>query len=166
MRQHLAPEKALAKLASLCSRGEQAEADLRLKLKAWEIEPHECERIIQYLKDNGFLNEQRYACAFVHDKFRFNAWGRVKIAYALRQKHVSSEVIERALRDIDATEYYDGLLRLLRGKMQTMIGRNPMAARTALLRFAASRGFEHELCYKAVDDVLVVDFGAINGEDL
>jgi len=147
-------DQALARLAALCSRGEQAESDLRDKLCRWQIAPGEADGIIRRLKQENFLSDERYARAFVRDKFRFNGWGRIKIAHALRQKHIAGQWIEQALADeIDADDYRAELVRLMQGKLRTVAGRQPQAARAALLRFAASRGFESDLCYSCLDEV-------------
>ena len=148
------PAQALSALAALCSRGEQAESDLREKLRKWEVSPADADRIIQRLKEENFLSEERYARACVRDKSRFNGWGRIKIAHALRQKHIDSQWIEQALADeIDDAAYHDTLIRLMQGKLRSVAGREPQAARAALLRFAASRGFESDLCYRCLDEV-------------
>lgn len=147
-------EQALSRLAALCSRGEQAESDLREKLRKWDIAPADADRIIQRLKDENFLSDERYARAFVRDKARFNGWGRIKIAHALRQKHIDNQRIEQALVDeVDEAAYHDTLIRLMQGKLRSVAGREPQAARAALLRFAASRGFESDLCYRCLDEV-------------
>ncbi len=148
------PAQALSALAALCSRGEQAESDLREKLRKWEVSPADADRIIQRLKEENFLSDERYARAFVRDKFRFNGWGRIKIAHALRQKHIDSQWIEQALADeIDEAAYHDTIIRLMQGKLRSVASREPQAARAALLRFAASRGFESDLCYRCLDEV-------------
>ena len=148
------PAQALSALAALCSRGEQAESDLREKLRKWEVSPADADRIIQRLKEENFLSDERYARAFVRDKFRFNGWGRIKIAHALRQKRIDSQWIELALADeIDEAAYHDTLIRLMQGKLRSVASREPQAARAALLRFAASRGFESDLCYRCLDEV-------------
>ena len=148
------PAQALSALAALCSRGEQAESDLREKLRKWEVSPADADRIIQRLNEENFWTDERYARAFVRDKFRFNGWGRIKIAHALRQKHIDSQWIEQALADeIDDAAYHDTLIRLMQGKLRSVAGREPQAARAALLRFAASRGFESDLCYRCLDEV-------------
>lgn len=147
-------EQALARLAALCSRGEQTESDLRSKLDRWGIEHTDADRIITRLKQDNFLSEERYARAFVRDKSRFNGWGRIKIAHALRQKKVSPEVVQQALdEELDADDSRQTLMRLLQNKARSLAGREPRLARAALLRFAASRGFESELCYRCVDEV-------------
>lgn len=148
------PAQALSALAALCSRGEQAESDLREKLRKWEVSPADADRIIQRLKEENFLSDERYARAFVRDKFRFNGWGRIKIAHALRLKHIDSQWIEQAVNEeIETDAYHDTLVHLMQGKLRSLQSREPRAARAALLRFAASRGFESDLCYRCLDEV-------------
>lgn len=147
-------EQALSRLAALCSRGEQAESDLREKLRKWDIAPADADRIIRRLKEENFLSDERYARAFVRDKWRFNGWGRIKIAHALRQKRIAPQWIDQALDDeIDTEAYHDTLMHLMQAKLRTVASREPQAARAALLRFAASRGFESDLCYHCLDEV-------------
>ena len=67
----MTPENALHRTAALCSRSEQCEADLRLKLTAWGIGCDDADAIIARLKTGNFLCDNRYAHAFVRDKFRF-----------------------------------------------------------------------------------------------
>ena len=89
-KQPISPEAAYNKATTLCVRCEQAAAEVRTKLLNWGLGPSEADAVIMRLTDEGFLNEQRFARAFVNDKFRFNGWGRVKIAHQLH-----AEVLER-----------------------------------------------------------------------
>ena len=144
----LTVENALARAAALCSRCEQAESDIRHKLSSWGINPSDADAIIDRLTDNRFLDEQRFASAFTRDKFRFEGWGRIKIAYQLRMKHISSESIDNALELIDEDEYIDTLKRILNSKMRSLASKEPLQAKASLVRFASSRGFEPNLIYK------------------
>ena len=147
-------DQALARLAALCSRGEQAESDLRDKLCRWQIAPDEADGIIRRLKQENFLSDERYARAFVRDKFRFNGWGRIKIAHQLRQKGIPSEVIEEAMTSIDEEAYRQRLVELLRAKWRTVQGREPRAAWAAMMRFESSMAGE---CVKQVTRLDVED---------
>ena len=69
-----------------CSKAEHCIDDVRQKLWTWKVPTEEHDDIINTLIDNNFINEQRYAEAFVKDKFRFNHWGRIKISLMLRAK--------------------------------------------------------------------------------
>lgn len=147
-RQPISPEAAYNKAAALCSRCEYAAADIRTRLLKWGLEPQQAPAVLQRLTDEGFLNEQRFARAFVNDKFRFNGWGRVKIAYQLRAKGIGQDCIDEALAQIDEAQYEQALKQLLTTKARTLGGKEPQQAQAALLRFAASRGFEPALCYR------------------
>lgn len=145
-------ESAFAKAAALCSRCEQAESDIRRKLSDWGISQNDADNIIQKLIDHRFLDEVRFASAFTRDKFRFEGWGRIKISYNLKMKHISSHIIEEALALIDEEEYTATLKRILSTKMRTLTAKEPLQAKASLVRFAASRGFEPNLIYKYLPD--------------
>lgn len=149
----LSEENALYRAAALCSRCEQAESDIRTKLKGWGISGDEAEKIITRLISEKYIDENRYAHAYCRDKFRFSSWGRVKIAFALRQKHISSEAIEAALAEIDENAYQDALQTTLRAKFRSLRGKEPAQVRASLYRFAASRGFEPNLVMSAITEI-------------
>lgn len=154
MPKNISPENALHRAAALCSRSEQAEADIRKKLTTWGINSGDANKIIARLIEDKYLDEMRYAHAFVRDKFRFGGWGRTKIAYAMRQKHISADCIADALTEIDETEYFDTLLYALKSKRRAISGKEPLQQRAALFRFAASRGFEPQIIGKAVSSIM------------
>lgn len=147
-------DKALSRAAALCSRSEQCESDIRAKLLRWEVGADEADTIIARLKDEHFLDEQRYARAFVHDKFLYNGWGPIKLTAMLRQKQVGSETIAAALDQFSRQDYRNSLHRLLEVKLRSVSSREPRLARAALLRFAASRGFDTDMSYNCVNELL------------
>lgn len=154
MNKKISPEEALSRAAALCSAGEQCTTDIREKLARWQIGPDDARRIIDKLTADKFIDENRYSRCFVNDKFRFNKWGRIKIAYALRQKGISPVVIEEALGNIDEETYLDTLRELLAAKRKS-IGSVPAdSLKAKLLRFAASRGFEPEYIYRLLNSII------------
>lgn len=56
------------------------------KLLAKGATPDEVDETLGRLETESYIDEARYARAFVNDKFRFDHWGRIKIRYALRQR--------------------------------------------------------------------------------
>ncbi|MBQ4138695.1 MAG: RecX family transcriptional regulator, partial [Muribaculaceae bacterium] len=129
-------------------------SDVRGKLLRWGLTPQQAQEVIDRLIDGGYLDDERYARAFVHDKFRFNGWGRIKIAYQLRAKGISQDCIDEALTLIDDESYEQALLQLLTAKASTLRGKEPQQARAALLRFATGRGYEPALCYRMADNII------------
>ena len=143
--------------AALCARSEQAPGDIREKLVKWGLNPGEVSQVLTQLIEQGYIDERRYARAFVNDRFRFNGWGRIKIAHQLRLKGISNDLIDEAMTAIDEEQYRERLLDLLRAKWRDVSGREPRAAWAAMMRFAASRGFEAGIARECVKQVTRLD---------
>ena len=154
VRRQMTYEAALAKAAGLCSRAEHAEAEMLRKLWQWGVDAGDAARVVTWLVDNGFVDNARYAHAFVYDKSRFDLWGRVKIRHHLRQNGVPAAVIEEAMAEIDDAEYASGLRTLLAAKRRTQSSADPYKVKASLLRYAASRGFEPALALRIMAEMV------------
>lgn len=147
--------KALAKMMDVCSRAEKCSRDVRDKLRRWELPESQIASIIEQLKEQKFIDDDRYAKAFVRDKSKFNRWGKTKIRYHLQAKGIPAEVITIALTEIQEDTYQDQLEYILLNKVRGMMPiEDHYKAKAKLVRFAASRGFEAGLVYAAVDKLL------------
>lgn len=149
----LTPPEALHRAAALCSSAEHCTADIREKLARWGVTEADSRTIIDRLVQERFIDEQRYAVAFVKDKFRFSGWGRIKMRYALQQKRIDGSDIDQALATLDEEQYNDRLLELLQAKSRSIRDDDPEARRAKLFRFATSRGFEPSLIFNALKQV-------------
>ena len=144
-------DQALQKAAALCSQAEKCPSDIFQKVLSWGLSEQEAARLVGALTREGFLDEARYARAFVSDKFRFDHWGKIKIAYALRGKGIDDALIDEAFDEkIDPEEYLQACAELLSTKLRTMDHPLSQADRARLFRFAAQRGFESYIISKAL----------------
>lgn len=142
-------EKLKCSAAAYCATAERCVSEVRAKLERSQASEEQQQTVIDYLVKQGYLDESRYARAFVHDKFRFAGWGRIKIRYALRMKRVDENAVSEALGTLDEEEYLERVKTLLAAKKRSLSG-DARAIRAKLLRFAASRGFETEVIYQAL----------------
>lgn len=147
--------KAIHKAAALCSRQERCTADIRKKLINWELSEEDCEKAIDYLKKEKYIDDVRYTSYFVRDKFRFNGWGKIKIRYQLKIKDIASIVIDNALEEIDQTEYQSKLAELLHTKKKQIKNKDFWNTKSALARFAQSRGYEPHLIFNCIDEMRI-----------
>lgn len=147
------PEYALARLQALCSRSEKCVYDLQLKLQKWGVSTDDAQKIIVRLQADKFVDEERYAHAYVREKTRFSKWGRQKITQMLKSKRIPSTLIENALAEINQNKYEEEL-RILLEKKNASIKADTLNERKAkLLRFALSRGYEYQLVYKVLSTI-------------
>ena len=111
----------------------------------WDTPKEFIQPIIDKLVEEDYINEERFARAFVKDKFRFNHWGRVKITTHLKALNISSENISIGMQEIDEEEYAKKLDEIVEKKRKTIKNGTDYEIRAKLLRHALSRGFEYEL---------------------
>ena len=146
-------EQMLFKASAYCATAEHCEADVRTKLQTWACAPEHIDKIIDYLKHENFLNEQRYCNAFVRDKFRFNQWGKTKIAMMLRTKNIAEETIAEAIDQIDDATYQQTVTTLLQTKLKGLKYRDEYDRKAKLIRFAQGRGFEYGIIAAAIEQL-------------
>ena len=145
--------EALVKATEICSRAEKCCLDVELKCREWQLSAVETKNMVNYLLQGKFIDEQRYANSFVNDKFRFNKWGRIKLAYSLRMKQVEENCIRQALANLPEQAYQEVLLDLLSAKAKTLRGEDAYARRGKMLVFVQGRGFEADLALKLIERI-------------
>jgi len=146
--------QALPKIAAYCSKAERAEYDVRKKLIDWELNEKETQRIIDRLKKENFLNEERYSRSFIKDKIRFNKWGKIKITFELRKKKITESVINMCFDEFEDDEFEEPLLHLLKTKAKSIKANDEYEKQTKLIRFALGRGYslsETKKCLKLLN---------------
>lgn len=153
IRRRLTPLQTLQRLESLCSRSEQCESELLTKLSRWGISSAMAEKIMERLRAGRYVDDVRFAHAFVRDKYLFQRWGRIKISAALRLKRIESDTISTAIdEEIDESTYRANLVALIRAKVRQLDQPRSYENRTRLLRFAAGRGYEPAIIIKTLND--------------
>lgn len=143
----------LSKAMALCSRREYCPEDIRLKLQSWGLGENDTENVIGILTKENFLNENRYAEAFVKDKFNYNKWGKVKIKAHLKMNKIPAEIISNALNSIDDELYRKTLSDLIATHRRGIKAKNQYDLKGKLLRFGLSKGFESDLLYGIISTV-------------
>ena len=138
-------EEFFLKASYYCSLSEHCIKKVREKLVQWETPKEFIDTIIEKLLEQDYINEERFARAFVKDKFRFNHWGRIKIQTHLRALEISSENIAKAMEEINEQEYVEILDEIVEKKRKTIKKGTDYEIRAKLLRHALSRGFEYDL---------------------
>lgn len=160
VRKPLTPQAALMRAESLCARAEHSSGEIRKKLEGWGISRIDAARILDSLVSRRYVDDARFAAAFVRDKVEYAGWGRRKIALALYQKGVSRDVSACALDDIDPDRYEERLREIVDRKRRSLLdGADTYEGRTRIFRHAASRGFEPELIARILRETSRGDAG-------
>ncbi len=145
-------EMGLARAQAYCAGAEHCKSEVKAMLERHGLPSGHIVKILENLSNDNFVNETRYAKAFVNDKVRFDHWGRRKIAQALKMKHVDSEVIGQALEGIDMQIYMRVLEQVVKNCYRQAKASTQYARNMKTLRSVASRGFELEFARRFIPD--------------
>ena len=131
----------------LCARAERSSGDARRLMATWGVPEQDREGVLQRLKREKFIDDGRYAEAFVREKVNLSGWGEWKIRSALRRKGVAEDVINAALGQLSPEQSAQRLAERLKRKMRTVKYSSTYELRTKLIRYALSLGY-------AMDEVM------------
>ena len=134
-----------------CSGAEHCCAEVRAMLERHKVEADEIAIILKHLIKEGYVDEGRYADAFVHDKVRFAKWGRVKIGQALWQKRIPADVADAALARIDEDEYMSALKEIVASRYRQTKGSTEYERKMKTMKSVCSRGYEPALVRKVLN---------------
>ena len=149
------PEQALAALMRLAARSEKSSGDAMRLMQNWGVEPSARQGVLQRLIDNKFIDDRRYAEAFVRDKMRFSGWGAFKLRAALRNKGIANEIVDEVLSSLDRDDMSDRLRDRLERKMRTTKYTSRYELKCKLMRYGASLGYDFESVAEVVDALIL-----------
>ena len=151
MKKEMTAQEAYLQLAALCAQAEHCEQEMRDKMKRWEIDESVQNQVIGRLTKERYIDNERYARAFVKDKIRYNKWGRRKVQQALWLKRIDEEIQRRVLDEIDEKEYLNVLRPLLKQKRKSIKAQSDYELNQKLVRFALGRGFTFDIIRQCLD---------------
>ncbi|MDC0584406.1 recombination regulator RecX [Bacteroidales bacterium] len=134
-------KQALSHAQLICSKKEMYIKGLKEKLKRFELNDSDLEELIEALKTEKFIDENRYAIAFARDKHRFNKWGRRKIEFELRIKQIPQDIISKSTQHIDTDLYTQNLIELLEKKHRSIRDTDTYKVKHKLISFATNKGY-------------------------
>lgn len=138
-------------LAALCAQAEHCQHEMLEKMRRWELSAEAQARVMERLVKERYVDDERYARAFVKDKVRYNKWGRRKVEQALWQKHIDEDIRQRVLDEVDDEEYLTVLRPLLQQKRKSTKAQSDYELNQKLVRFALSRGFTFDIIRQCID---------------
>ena len=153
----ISEKDALLRLSALCAQVEHCQWEMLEKMRKWELSEEAQARIMERLVKDRYVDDERYARAFVLDKIRYNKWGRRKVEQALWQKHIDEDIRQRVLDEVSDEEYLNILRPLLKKKEKELKAQSArLNAKSSmvtqkLLRFAVGRGFTYDIIRQCID---------------
>lgn len=147
-------DEAQKKLEAYCAYQERCHKEVRNKLKEMKMIPEAVNKIMVHLIEQNYLNEERFAKAFVRGKFRIKKWGKNRLLKELKLREISKYSIESALKEIDLDEYYITLDELIQKRISQVKGPNIYKKKKKVIDYMLYRGWESNLVYEKLNDYI------------
>ena len=147
-------KEAQKKLENFCVYQERCHKEVRKKLSEMKIIPIAIDSIVVHLIEHNFLNEARFAKAFVRGKFRIKKWGKTRLIRELKIREISKYSINEALKEIDQEEYIKALDSLTKKRILQVAETNLYKKKKKVAAYLLYRGWESHLVYEKINQYL------------
>lgn len=143
-------DKAREVIRKYCAYQERSQKQVRQRLQKMGLIEEAVELLLTECIQDNFLNEERFAMAFVRGKFNIKGWGRKRLERELKAHQVSDYCIRKALQQIDEEQYVDTLEELARKKWDSVREPNRFKRGKKVVDFLLRRGFESDAVWSMV----------------
>ena len=140
---------ALKKILHYCDYQDRCKKEIFTKLNSFELTDNDRDFIINFLNDEGYINDERYCRSFVKGKLNLKKWGVNKIKLSLITKGVDREIIDEVLSEIDQDSYKEELVNLLKNKK--INEDDPCKRKAKLIRYAVGKGYSLSMVMEIVN---------------
>lgn len=130
--------------------------EIRDKMRKKEFAADEIEKIILFLTEKNFLDDERFAKNFVKNQLSIKPAGKYILSQKLKQKFINKDIIDKTLSEIRESEECDLALEAAEKKYKVLSIRHQEEARVKekLMRYLASRGFGYAIIKKVTQKLL------------
>lgn len=134
-------EQALESLMRLCARAERSSGDAMRLMAHWGVTASDRHEVLQRLLSERFIDDRRYAEAFIREKINLSSWGEYKIRTTLRTKGIAEPIIAQALAEAEGLNDNSRLGERLERKLRTLKADTPYQLKAKLVRYGLSLGY-------------------------
>jgi regulatory protein len=125
-----------------CAYQERSHYQVEQKLYKMGMIPEAIDVIVLHLIQENFLNEERFAKAYVRGKFYHKKWGKLKIVQGLKQHRIHQKLIDKALQEIDDDDYLQTIRELI--EKQQKIKSDSFTGKQKIARYLKQKGYRYD----------------------
>ncbi|WP_100613532.1 regulatory protein RecX [Confluentibacter citreus] len=147
-------QEATKKLEHYCVYQERSHQEVRQKLMDMYMIPEAIDVIIIHLLEHNFLNEERFAKAFVSGKFNIKKWGKSRLTYELKKKDISKVNIKAAIDGISDEHYIDVFNSLANKKVDLIKESDKWKKKKKFVDYFIRLGWESYLVHDKANELI------------
>ena len=151
IKKEMTGQQAYQKLSDLCARSEHCQQELLEKMRQWGVSDEEQAQVMERLVAERYVDDARFARAFIYDKIRYSKWGRRKVEQALWMKRIEDSISKPLLDAVDDEEYLSILRPMLKQKRKSIKANSEYELTMKLIKFALGRGFTMDIIKQCLE---------------
>ncbi|KAF5028800.1 Regulatory protein RecX [anaerobic digester metagenome] len=143
---------------NLLSRAPKSEKELKMKMQDKGYDVIFIENVIKKLREQRYIDDERYSEMFISSKINTSKDGRRKIKEALYNKGINKEIIDEKLSSVSEEEEIERAFLLAKKKLASMKEEDTRKKTLKLSNYLINKGFEYSTVKKVVSSLLKGDF--------
>ena len=141
---------ALKKILHYCDYQDRCKKEIFTKLDTFELAEDDYDFIVDFLNDEGYMNDERYCRSYVKSKLNLKKWGVNKIKLSLIAKGIDRAIIDAVVSEIDEDSYREELVKLLENKK--IDESDPYKRKAKLIRYAVGKGYSLSMVMEVLNN--------------
>lgn len=141
------------KMEYFCAYQERCYKDVNNKLNCFSLIPEAREKILTYLIENNFINEERFAKSFARGKNNYKNWGKNRIIQELKFRDISQRIIQSALAELSEDDYLEKFNSLAEKHWNTIKERKGPKKNKKFVDFLLRKGYESNLIFEKLNEL-------------
>jgi len=127
-------------------------SELRLKLQKKKHSKEVIEKVLEWLTERKYLNDEEFVKQFVSEKIKKKKVGIAKLSAELIKKGIKRESINENILTIDHDLYFENAVELAKKKLTHIRAKETDERKIAakLFGFMATKGYESDLIRKVI----------------
>ena len=142
------------KLINLISRRPRSEKEVTQYIAKQRLTDNS-EKVIVLLKEDGYIDDTKFAKWWIDQRVTFGNKSSNEIRNELRDKGISSDIIENAIEETNMSENEVSSIKLLAGKKQNLLQHKNLTTEQMnekIVQFLLRKGFRWEIIQKALEE--------------
>lgn len=152
------------KVVKLIEKRIRSEKEIREYLNKLEIDNDIINNVISSLKENGLINDYRFASSYISDRIYLNNEGINKIKNDLYLHNIDESIINECISKIDDEVIYNNLYKIMVKKIKQNHKYSRSILKQKLLSYFSNLGYEKEMILNIFDKEYVEDKEILNNE--
>ena len=133
----------------------RSKKEVQLKLRKKNISQSVIETLIEKYENKGFINDENFAESYMLDLISHHPQGSYAIKQKLKQKGISSEIIQRLSEEyLSEDNEHEMAVKELTKRKSIYMKMEPNERRNKALAFLQRKGFSYSCARESVEEVL------------